>query len=49
MRADTAPEAVRLVGHPEVNVYPCHDDVEMPEGAAVWFAELPRPARQDHP
>lgn len=39
VRADTAAEAVRLVGHPEVNVYPCHDDVEMPEGATVWFLD----------
>lgn len=37
VRAATAEEALWAVGHPEANVYPCCDDVEMPEGAAVWF------------
>ena len=41
VRADSVEEALRLVGHPETNLYSCHDDVEMPEGEAVWF-ETPR-------
>ena len=45
VRAETVEEALGLVGHPETNLYPCHDDVEMPEGAAVWFEEPGRGGR----
>lgn len=37
VRADSAAEALRLVGHPETNVYPCSDGVEVPERVRVWF------------
>ena len=37
MRADTAEEAVRAVEHPEVDVCLCHDDLEVPQKAGVWF------------
>ena len=45
VHADSAAEALRLVGHPETNVYPCPDDVEMSAGAAVWFEGPNRPGR----
>lgn len=47
VRAATAEEALRLVGHPEANVYPCCDDVAMPEGAArCGFPDGTRGTRQ---
>jgi len=38
VRAETIQEAVALVGHPEVNVYPLPVDAVWPgePGAAVW-------------
>jgi len=39
--ADTAEQAVSLVGHPEVNVYPLPADAAWPgdPGEAVWRCE----------
>lgn len=37
VRAPTAADALRLIGHPEANVYPCRPDVDLPHGPGPFY------------
>lgn len=37
VRAATAVDALQRIGHPDVNVYPCRSDVDLPPGPGPFY------------